>query len=799
MRKRLLMALFCAAMMLPAAAQWNPGDNNQTKISQQSNIEYDSPAMIRKADGSTILVYRTFGFQTNPETGEKSTERQYYLYLQILDKDGNKKFDGNGKLISCKPTDIAMYSSSLVDTLSNGNLIITFADIRPVDNDNYKDVNGGENHTNIRPCKAIAYCYDQEGNSVWSPDGVMMPYHVMAPNAWVTFYVGEKIAISDDKIYFASVIMEQIVVEEVDKYTHYFEVACLDKDGNILAEKHDSVCQAFNYTIAAAPEGNAYFIYIDENDHYRAQLLGPDLENVWSDTVLVDNTSVVSREASSVVSLPPSDIIPISDGSIGLVYKAFMPHHFSQRYYNRLYPDGRVLDEHVLLSDTAGYDHAYQILVEDDETLTLFQCVEYERTDYGEFFYHLNRIKLDGTRLLPKEEGYWLSHMFGKDLEPLCIVHGDENYNVIVFEKDYYNGAYQNYCYTISPEGKLIQRKPVLNSVYIADFVSASEDQYAYLIFGRDPRGEHGLWISCIDGTDYTKSEELTGELPAKFSIGADKQVVFSEGALMYMPARQTYLFSNRQLHAQSALNRWITETSLEFQDLFGWGSGDHGSKVSTDDADYPVFNEWGDNAILGSTHEPGTWRTMTKDEWDYLLNGRENAAQKRTIGQIHMQQNGNIRGLFLLPDEFEMPSGIEMDMDAQEWEVNTYGPDTLFRLEKAGAVFLPAGGWREDITVNDKNNATGRGLNCYYWMATENGATEAQMMYCSTTGPEFKARPRHEGMMVRLVKDVDSEQGIEDVLFDDKQNRTRKILMDGQLYIIRDGKIYNAQGVEVK
>ena len=551
MKKLTLLALFCAAMMLPAAAQWNPGDNNQTKISQQSNIEYDSPAMIRKADGSTILVYRTFGYQINPETGEQSTERQYYLYLQILDKDGNKKFDGNGKLISYKPTDIAMYSSSLVDTLSNGNLIITFADIRPVDNDNYKDVNGGENHTNIRPCKAIAYCYDQEGNSVWSPDGVMLPYHVMAPNAWVTFYVGEKIAISDDKIYFASVIMEQIVVEEVDKYTHYFEVACLDKDGNILAEKHDSVCQAFNYTIAAAPEGNAYFIYIDENDHYRAQLLGPDLENVWSDTVLVDNTSVVSREASSVVSLPPSDIIPISDGSIGLVYKAFMPHHFSQRYYNRLYPDGKVLDEHVLLSDTAGYDHAYQILVEDDETLTLFQCVEYERTDYGEFFYHLNRIKLDGTRLLPKEEGYWLSHMFGKDLEPLCIVHGDENYNVIVFEKDYYNGAYQNYCYTISPEGKLIQRKPVLNSVYIADFVSASEDQYAYLIFGRDPRGEHGLWISCIDGTDYTKSEELTGELPAKFSIGADKWFSQKEPSCICLRARPIFSRTDSSMRNQ--------------------------------------------------------------------------------------------------------------------------------------------------------------------------------------------------------------------------------------------------------
>ena len=59
MRKRLLMALFCAAMMLPASAQWNPGDKSLTKIAQESGIEFNSPAIIRKADGSTILVYRT--------------------------------------------------------------------------------------------------------------------------------------------------------------------------------------------------------------------------------------------------------------------------------------------------------------------------------------------------------------------------------------------------------------------------------------------------------------------------------------------------------------------------------------------------------------------------------------------------------------------------------------------------------------------------------------------------------------------------------------------------------------------
>ena len=51
MRKRLLMALFCAAMMLPAAAQWTPGDYSQTKFDNDPNhLFYYEPKIIRKAD-----------------------------------------------------------------------------------------------------------------------------------------------------------------------------------------------------------------------------------------------------------------------------------------------------------------------------------------------------------------------------------------------------------------------------------------------------------------------------------------------------------------------------------------------------------------------------------------------------------------------------------------------------------------------------------------------------------------------------------------------------------------------------
>ena len=806
--KRTLLALCCAAMMLPAAAQWTPGDNSMTKIAEQSNMEFNSPIMIRKADGSTIILYRTFGIQTNPETGQKTEDHQFYLYMQILDKDGNKKFDGNGILISYKPTDTASYGKPTVDTLSNGNIVITFADIREIDIDHYKEVETGGlgDHINVKACKAIAYCYDQEGNSVWSTDGVMLPYHVMDTAANVTFYAGPQVAVSGDNIYFASVILEQYTVRPdphkldstVDVYAHYFEIARLDYDGNILIEKHDSVCQAFNYIIAAGPEGKCYFVYIDEDDHYKAELLGSNLENTWSEAKLVEPYGVVSREGKAAISSAPSDVIKIADGSIGLVYKAFMPNHFSQCYYNRIYPDGSVLDEHVLLSDTAGYDQHHTIKVQGD-TLLLAECVHFERAEQGEYFFFLNSIKLDGTRLCPNYDGHLLDISRGVDLTPFCIAKADENYNVLAYEEDAYTGAYTMYSYTISPDGKLFQRKPTLHDVFTNDYVSFSDGQYEYLIFCRDPLGKKGLWIACIDGTDYTNSKELVGELPGKFSVSANKQVTFSKANLQYMPIRETYFFAAHQMYEQDEANRWISENDFDFMDLFGWGTGNNPIMISTNDVDYASFHDWGKNAILNSTLEPGIWRTMSKDEWDYLLNGRENAAQKRAVGQITMLGYAPVYGLFLLPDTFEMPSGLDIDLSAQEWDVNSYGPDTLQRFEEAGVVFLPAGGFRTGLNIHDIDLAgTERAEHGYYWTSVSYESYDAYMVYIDKVGPSIEERPRSNGMLVRLVKDAESGQGIEDIKVTD-DNKTRKILMDGTLYIIRDGKVFNATGAQVR
>ena len=45
----------------------------------------------------------------------------------------------------------------------------------------------------------------------------------------------------------------------------------------------------------------------------------------------------------------------------------------------------------------------------------------------------------------------------------------------------------------------------------------------------------------------------------------------------------------------------------------------------------------------------------------------------------------------------------------------------------------------------------------------------------------------------------LNGQEGLEDIAAPDEKNKTRKILIDGVLYILRDGNIYTAQGVKVK
>ena len=114
-------------------------------------------------------------------------------------------------------------------------------------------------------------------------------------------------------------------------------------------------------------------------------------------------------------------------------------------------------------------------------------------------------------------------------------------------------------------------------------------------------------------------------------------------------------------------------------------------------------------NSINGGGNAPHLWRTLSGDEWDYLLRVRAGATAKCGTGNI----NG-VGGLIILPDSWTLPSGCTFHSGfGLNWAQNSYTLDQWEQMETAGAVFLPAAGMRSGIIVDDV------GIEGFYWSST--------------------------------------------------------------------------------
>lgn len=237
-----------------------------------------------------------------------------------------------------------------------------------------------------------------------------------------------------------------------------------------------------------------------------------------------------------------------------------------------------------------------------------------------------------------------------------------------------------------------------------------------------------------------------------EFSVGIGKTVLFSPGNLQYNPAskewrfapKQTDMIGNGNLYAATG-NGWI--------DLFGWGTGTYPNKISTDCRTYTIYSEWGDNQIGGEA--PGTWRTLTGEEWDYLIEKRPNAANLKTMAQVD-----GVNGHILLPDAWAAPSGMAFkvgliandNVKAENYaSFQILSADDWKILEDRGAVFLPAGGQRYD--TNDVRNV---GIVGEYWAGP--GLSRDYYPFCVQMLPSSRGIYVNEwfnvyGLAVRLVK----------------------------------------------
>ena len=195
------------------------------------------------------------------------------------------------------------------------------------------------------------------------------------------------------------------------------------------------------------------------------------------------------------------------------------------------------------------------------------------------------------------------------------------------------------------------------------------------------------------------------------FSVSADKKVLFSPGNLQYTQSTDTWSFAETQWDMLGDANV-ENGTLADKIDLFGHSSDNSatpfGVSASEEENDYVGnFVDWGTNKI--GDDAPGTWRTLSSDEWFYLLHGRENAESLFALSTVN-----DVPGLIILPDKWVTPSDLTFvattTEEGWEWDEtlsqylsyndskflhNTYAVEEWERMEAAGAVFLPVGGER--------------------------------------------------------------------------------------------------------
>lgn len=290
----------------------------------------------------------------------------------------------------------------------------------------------------------------------------------------------------------------------------------------------------------------------------------------------------------------------------------------------------------------------------------------------------------------------------------------------------------------------------------------------------------YGFSIRAVKGGTHTQETlaeafDANGASIKTFTVAEGRTVHFSKGNLWYNAAANLWRFAPEQYEYIGDANSNISETYNEYIDLFGWGTSGWNSGANayqpwatsqTEANYYPGGSyensltgeyanaDWGVyNSIVDGGEQAGMWRTMTKDEWDYLLNTR-NAS---TVGVYENARYAkatvnDVAGVIILPDSFTMPSGVTALDKVNEADgsyiANVYTTGDWAKLESAGAIFLPAAGERSYTGV------VNAGTHGSYWSSTYNSEEYVWGMGFGDDNLNMGWFGRSFGQSVRLVKD---------------------------------------------
>ena len=326
------------------------------------------------------------------------------------------------------------------------------------------------------------------------------------------------------------------------------------------------------------------------------------------------------------------------------------------------------------------------------------------------------------------------------------------------------------------------EHNPTIEGLHIK--ASVGMGSFSYYFSGLEHGRTHYLRAYAInkDGVAYGNELEFVpndqlapwpnGTLPGLFSVSEDHKVRFSQGNLQYYPDDNLWRFAEDQWDFVGGMcfDDYLGEMNIGtvfangakcdntktykyyagWMDLFGWGTSgwNNGNTFyrpwdftahQYDCASYgPVGNfdltgdyaeaDWGIHNTI-SNGGSRQWRTPTKEELYYLLIERQTPSGMRFTKAVV----AGVRGMIILPDDWNASTyPLNAVNEHREYNCNQIlGSEWLEVLEPAGAVFLPAGGERYQITDYDgiwyDNVETNSFIvNGSYWTTTQSGVSIA-------------------------------------------------------------------------
>ena len=185
--------------------------------------------------------------------------------------------------------------------------------------------------------------------------------------------------------------------------------------------------------------------------------------------------------------------------------------------------------------------------------------------------------------------------------------------------------------------------------------------------------------------------------------------------------------FAEKQWDYIGSANANISSSYAGWIDLFGWGTSGHPHgavcyqpwSTSMTNSDYYAYGsesynlfdqtgeaDWGCNPISNGGNKPNQWRTLTGEEWGYVIDSRSTASGNRYA----KAQVSGVNGMILLPDNWNTSyySLSSMNNASANYTVNIISASQWSTLEQHGAVFLPAAGYRAGTSLSNNMGVSG-------------------------------------------------------------------------------------------